>query len=325
MNEFIENGGDELPSLTNLITLANKTIIGQETLVEAICVCLYRHLIKMASGQYGIHLNASTNLLIRGSTGTGKTYAVKTICAILGLPFIEINAKSICQEGWEGQSLRNMILKELNTLERGWKQTIVFIDEFDKLVTPISASRSHNYSVALQASMLKYIEGIEMSIDGPNIRTAMGFTSNKEHFTTADFCFIFAGSFEGLFPEESSIGFDNTNNVAEKEYIKALINFGMMPEIAGRISYFVNTTDFTKEMYVTLVQTDSFICNKWIKVLNTMGFTKNKIKLDYDFIIKKAIDKNLGARGLIQCIDEEINKSLLDNKLNVSIGKFLKL
>jgi ATP-dependent Clp protease ATP-binding subunit ClpX len=281
----------------------SQTVIGQPELVRAVSLCFYRHMIKTFSDD-DIVSQSANNLLIIGNTGTGKTFSVKQAAKLLHFPFIEINSKSISQEGWSGTSfisllkdgLKNVTGKELDNIAT----PVIFVDEFDKLLLDSATDKHDNISIHLQSGLLKYIEGMQISL--------AGYT-----FNTSKFCFIFAGAFNGLFnKEKDSIGFDRKKDESQIILTDRLVKFGMLPELAGRITRYVTTKNITEELFRDLICDPNFVSNRWFSFLKAQGLDR-KVEPNWSHIINEAVKRNLGVRGLVQLIDIEVDKVLEDH------------
>lgn len=294
-----------IPSITDLRKTLNETIIGQTDLVKTVTACLYRHLLKAMAVADGAIAPSPNNLLVYGNTGTGKTFTIKQACTSLKIPFIEVNSKSISQEGWAGKSLLNHLSNEFRDIQHSNTRyyPVIFLDEFDKLCMPCGSSNDENVNIHIQSSILKYIEGFIVNINGID-------------YDTSDFCWIFSGAFSSALWNEDkkqSIGFneDINNDTSIQVLTDKLIKYGMMPELAGRITRFCKTNDFTEEMYRDLLCNPHAIFNQWISLFREKGF---KIKdAEYSYIISEAVKRKLGARGLIQLLEPYIDEILEDN------------
>jgi len=98
-----------LPSLKELREKVNQSVIGQVELVDKVTLCIYRHLYKIYGQAIGSLGPSNNNLLIIGKTGTGKTFSVRETARHLSIPFVEINSKSICLDGYKGKTLASLL------------------------------------------------------------------------------------------------------------------------------------------------------------------------------------------------------------------------
>lgn len=279
----------------------NKIIFNQSELIDVLSLCILRHALKISSKDDLISSTPS-NLLIIGNTGTGKTFSVKEICKITNFPFIEINAKSINQEGWQGTSFIDLIKKGLEPYvnEELRLYPVIYVDEFDKFCRP-SRSMDHPFHhEILQATILKYIEGFK-------------FELMKIPFDTSKFCFIFSGAFTSLLEEDnakSNIGFsDNINLPSKNTLTEKLLKFGLIPELMGRITRIIKTNDITEQLYRDALCNPEFISNKWFRYLREKGIDRQE-EPNYSAIIAETVKRNLGFRGLVQCLEAEIDKAV---------------
>lgn len=293
-------------SLKELQDRVKLKVIDQNIHVNKFCTVFYKYLIKQQAHNFGCEFNSSTSCLLIGNSGSGKTYMVREAAKVFDVPFIEINAKSICQEGWAGNSFidlieQGMILHLQETKkDNTFIPTIIFIDEFDKLLVGNFTTKGENLAFHLQASILKYIEGMEMFLK-----------SFKRTINTKNWMFIFAGAFSGLQEKEViNIGFTK-QKPDKKKLIKSLENYGMLPEIAGRLQEIIQLNSISENGYKKLLNSEFFVLNQWRELLRRFDIT---FKIPYTKLIKKAIESDLGVRGLIQqteyLITNIINKNL---------------
>lgn len=286
--------------------LITETITGQDELIDAVIVTIYRHLLKIAGVNTGNLNNYATNLLIIGKTGTGKTFTVKEVAKAVGIPFIEIDASDIAPgSSWKGASLLEMIDERFKEIEHEESRNypIILIDEFDKMCMPDEQS----HALRIQASILKIIEGTTIDI-------------RQVKYDTRNFCFIFAGAFTELFKEEQqNIGF-SLNKTEDKIITNELEKFGVMPELAGRINTIVKSNDFTTEMYYKLVCSPQAPVNLWIKYLKSLGVNSIQ-ELNAVALVAEAEKRKLGGRGMNQLLEKEINAILLANIDKIDLSK----
>ncbi len=293
-----------IPSLKELRAKLNEIVVGQPELIDKVTVTVYRHLIKVMAEQTNLMTMSSSNLLIIGNTGTGKTYSLKELSKLIDIPVVEINCKSITQEGWHGQSFIDLLESGLSEY---WKvgtnnidNAIIYMDEFDKMCIPNASSNDPNTSLHLQAGILKYIEGFKVKTKGVT-------------FDTSKFCFIFSGAFKGLYRDEAiPIGFVQEKEALETNLTEKLVRFGVLEELAGRITRIVKTNDFNHAMYRDLLCSQHLITNQWYDMFTQLGIEHIR-EINYSDIINQAVDKKLGARGLISLLEPAIDKIIEEN------------
>lgn len=286
-------------SLDVFQTELKKIVKGQDNACDVISTSIYKYLLKRHGRDHGIFFNTSSTLLLIGSTGCGKTFLVNQASELLGIPILEIQSKEISQGGsWHGESLKKLIEKH-QTFGRG----IIYIDEFDKIVQPLQ-NDGQNYNQTIQNSILKVIEGISL----------------ETFVDTSQFLFIFSGAFIDLQLTSTQIGFGNQSE--NKHLEQALIEYGMLPELLGRIQEICILNDCTTEMYQEILESPSSNLIKYCALLNKLGLF---IEYDSNDLIKEAERSNLGVRGLSRAIENIVTKTINQNQQEMDLEKFSPL
>lgn len=288
-------------------------VIGQDQAVDDLCTIMYKWRIKMFAKDFGQYFTGSTSALLLGDSGCGKTWLTRQLAEINDIPFIEINAKSICQEGWHGKSFSTLLEEGVREQSQlfGYKisEGIIFVDEFDKMLIKNITSGGDDNSRHLQAGILKYIEGLELG---------GGF----QYVNTNNYLFIFAGAFTNLeIKPPTLIGFD-TENTEEHSMTEALIKFGMLPEIAGRIQATLKLNQITDETYKQILASEHFCLNMWKTTLKKLDI---HLTYDEDALIAYARRTELGVRGLIQAVEKVVTDAMNKNVDEVDVEKFSPL
>lgn len=302
-----------LPSLKQLQEQIKKTVKGQDKATNKVCTAFYKYLIKLiAKKDFSIEVKHPSIILLKGNTGVGKTFLIKEVSNSVGLPFIEMNAKSIAQENWEGRSFLKLIEQNLHHLDSKYNRivtsAVIFIDEFDKLTTENTSSKSDNVNIEIQSGLLKYLEGFNTTI-------------GKRIFNFSECMFVLAGSFNEVnekVTKTKQIGFNSISNNLEITR-QLFIDCGLLPELAGRIQEYVELEPISKEVFNELLQTPTFLNCLWNEILLKMDLN---VILNNEEIINNAIKFNLGVRGLIQAIEEEITEFLNTNVDLIDIERF---
>ncbi|WGH26011.1 MAG: ATP-dependent Clp protease ATP-binding subunit ClpX [Candidatus Shikimatogenerans bostrichidophilus] len=325
-------------------------IIGQNKAKKIISVAIYNHYKRLLYYKYynknKIEIEKS-NILIIGETGTGKTLIAKTISKILEVPFVIVDATTFTESGYVGEDVESIITRllqnsnyNINLTEKG----IVYIDEFDKL-----SRKSKNPSITrdvsgegVQQSLLKFFEDSIIYIS-PNI--------GRKHpnqkmipIKTKNILFIVGGTFEGINNiikkrinfNKKKIGYNNiiNNNKKKKNIIKYintkdLHNFGIIPEIIGRLPIIIylnklNINDLKK----IIIKPKNSIFNQYKELLKIDNINISIDNFSLNFIVKKSIKLNLGARGIRHICEKILNKityNIKNNKINKKININKKL
>lgn len=297
--------------------LLEKTVIGQKEAKKAISVTGFLHILRIANVEH--QLNdfplKKQNILLMGPTGCGKTLLVSTLAKELGVPFYEIHAKDISQQGWKGNSLEDHLLRHKESLhyekEKQWMfpYSIIFIDEFDKICKPTISSTGTDWSKETQGSILKAVEGCVVHA-GESVKTG-------SEIDTTNMWFIFSGNFEDLRKDRAnikkSIGFfdDKSKATAKKDLHEELIKYGVIPELAGRISQVVELETLTKkQLKSALLDSDRSIYQTYKGYYRILGKELVLTKAEISRIITKCFKSKIGARGLDMAVDELLRKDI---------------
>lgn len=303
----------------------DKYVVGQEEAKKLLSVAVYNHYKRIFSPS-NVDIQKS-NILMIGPSGSGKTYLVQTLAKILDVPLVIADATSLTEAGYVGEDVESIIEKLLikanGDVERAEKG-IVYIDEIDKIAAYDSDSEVRVKDVGgrgVQEALLKIIEDDEVFVNlGKSV-----FHRNKVSVKTRNILFIGGGAFVGLdkiIQKRTSkgsrhIGFipsPISSNSKEKDILhEDLINFGLIPELVGRMPVIVSLHSLTKEDLSRILTKPQNAILKQYQSLFRMDGVKLKFQKDaIDYIAEEALKKNIGARGLRAILEKKMYQLMFE-------------
>lgn len=327
----LDIGLADLPKPKDIKAFLDQYVIGQDDAKRYLSVAVYNHYKRLLQTQTKDDVEIEkSNIIMVGSTGTGKTLLARTIAKLLHVPFTIVDATVLTQAGYVGEDIESILSRLLQVAdydvakaERG----IVFIDEIDKI-----ARKGDNPSITrdvsgegVQQGLLKLLEGSVV-----NVPPQGGRKHPEQKFiqvNTKNILFICGGAFDGI--ERKIAQRMNTNVVgygAAKETTKIdrsnlmqyivpqdLKSFGLIPEIIGRLPIltYLNPLDRTALRNI-LTEPKNSIVKQYIKLFEMDG-----VKLEFqpevlDYIVDKAVEYKLGARGLRSIVETIIMDAMYD-------------
>lgn len=288
-DESILNNNTDISQMYNSI---KKTIVSQDEQIMQILTSLFKNQ-KVVNSTFDIDMIAKLkeNIIVYGSTGTGKTEILKRIAKIYNVPIVIEDATSFSEIGYVGRNITDMLEdlylasgKNISLAEKG----ILVIDEFDKLAEKKEGTNDHVSREGVQRSLLKLLDG-------------SNFYLGDREFNTSKLSVVALGAFTDI------VDGDDYSNVSSTDFEK----YGIKRELLGRFSKFVAMNCLSKDdIKKILVESDFSPLNTY-KIL----FESMNIKFSYedsflDYIAERAIELNSGARSLKTVFDEIINSAL---------------
>ena len=321
----------ELPKPKDIKEFLDQYVIGQDDAKRYLAVAVYNHYKRLLQpkDKNDVEIEKS-NIIMVGSTGTGKTLLARTIAKLLHVPFTIVDATVLTEAGYVGEDIESILTRLLQVADYNVEEAergIVFIDEIDKI-----ARKGDNPSITrdvsgegVQQGLLKLLEGSVVNVPPQGGRKHPD--QKMIPVNTKNILFICGGAFDGI--ERKIAQRLNTNGVgysAAKEAVKIdrgnlmryiapqdLKSFGLIPEIIGRLPVltYLNPLD-RMALRNILTEPKNSIIKQYVKLFEMDGVKLEFEPEVFEYIVDKAIEYKLGARGLRSIVETIMNDVLFE-------------
>ena len=314
----------KVPKPKEIKEYLDQYVIGQDAAKQYLSVSVYNHYKRLAQRDNAdgneVEIEKS-NIIMVGSTGTGKTLLARTIARLLQVPFTIVDATVFTEAGYVGEDVESILSRLLQVADYNVElaqRGIVFIDEIDKI-----ARKQDNPSITrdvsgegVQQGLLKLLEGSVVNVPPKGGRKHPD--QDYIHVDTRNILFICGGAFDGVEKKIAqrlnthTVGYDSVQNVKKidasnlMQYIEPqdLKSFGLIPEIIGRLPVLTYLNPLDRDaLRQILTQPKNAIVRQYEKLLELDGVKLTFDEGALDYVVDKAVEYKLGARGLRSIVE----------------------